>query len=155
MAAYSQQQVQANDELKSLITQSFSYFPKVREAENNIAIAQDKLAIAEINNPTVDGLASYRFVQPKVTIPIQSGSEVKDFQFFPVNNVNAEIDANYLVFDFGKLKANVEKAKTELKYAEHNVDYIKTSWPTRLLPSIIILFTCKRHGHRRQCNRIS
>ncbi|HNP24294.1 MAG TPA: TolC family protein [Panacibacter sp.] len=125
MAAYSQQQVQANDELKSLITQSFSYFPKVREAENNIAIAQDKLAIAEINNPTVDGLASYRFVQPKVTIPIQSGSEVKDFQFFPVNNVNAEIDANYLVFDFGKLKANVEKAKTELKYAEHNVDYIK------------------------------
>lgn len=62
MAAYSQQQVQANDELKSLITQSFSYFPKVREAENNIAIAQDKLAIAEINNPTVDGLASYRFV---------------------------------------------------------------------------------------------
>ena len=37
MAAYSQQ-VQANDELKADNT-VFSYFPKVREVENNIAIA--------------------------------------------------------------------------------------------------------------------
>ena len=117
MAAYSQQQVQANDELKSFDNTVFQLFPKVREAENNIAIAQDKLAIAEINNLTVDGLASYRFVQPKVTIP-SSRQRSKRFPVFLVNNVNAEIDANYLVFDFGKLKANVEKAKTELKYAE-------------------------------------
>lgn len=121
-----QAQVQTNSELTNLINQSFSYFPKVKEAGNNINIAREKLEIAQINNPSVDGTASYRYVQPKVTIPIQSDGEVKDFQFFPVNVVNAEFEANYLLFDFGKIKANVEKAKTELKYAEHNADYVKS-----------------------------
>jgi outer membrane protein TolC len=30
------------------------------------------------------------------------------------------------LYDFGRIKANVEKAKTDLKYAQHNVDYAKS-----------------------------
>jgi hypothetical protein len=36
-------QVQTNSDLKTLINQSFSYFPKIKEVENGISTAQEKL----------------------------------------------------------------------------------------------------------------
>ena len=76
-------QVQTNNELKTLINQSFSYFPKVKEAENTISTAQQKLEIAQTNLPTIDGTASYRYVQPKITLPLQMGDETKNFLVLP------------------------------------------------------------------------
>ena len=114
-----------NDELKTLIKQSFIYFPRIKEAENTVSTAQEKLEIAQTNMPTVEGTASYNFVQPKITLPFPIDGEVKEFQFAPVHNINGNIGANYLLFDFGRIKANVEKAKTDLKYAQHSVDYSK------------------------------
>ena len=73
-------QVQTNKELKTLIGQSFGYFPKIKEAENGINTAQEKLEIAQTNMPTVEGTVSYNFVQPKITIPFPIDGEVKDFQ---------------------------------------------------------------------------
>jgi outer membrane protein TolC len=119
-------QVQVNNALKSLINQSFSYFPKVKEAENTISTAQQKLQIAQTNLPTIDGTASYDYVQPKITLPLQVDGETKNFQFAPVHNVNANVGVNYTLLDFGRLKANVERAKTDLRYAQHNVDYVKS-----------------------------
>jgi outer membrane protein len=119
-------QVQTNNELKSLINQSFTYFPKVKETENTIATALERLEIAQTNLPTIDGNASYNYVQPKITLPLQIDGENKNFQFAPVHNVNANVTGNYLLFDFGRLKANVERAKTDLRFAQHNVDYVKS-----------------------------
>lgn len=121
-----QAQVHINNELKTLINQSFSYFPKVKETENTISTAQERLNIAQTNLPTVDLNGSYNYVQPKITLPLQVEGETKNFQFAPEHNVNANVSANYLLFDFGRLKANIEKAKTDLRFAEHNVDYVKT-----------------------------
>ena len=45
MAFVSNAQVQANNELKTLINQSFTYFPKIKEAENGISTAQERLNI--------------------------------------------------------------------------------------------------------------
>ena len=119
-------QVQVNNNLKSLINQSFGYFPKVKEVENLIVTAKEKLDISQNNQPTVDGNASYNFVMPKISLPLQVNGETKDFQFVPVHNVNANVTSSYVLFDFGRLKANVEKAKYELQFAEHNVDFVKS-----------------------------
>lgn len=119
-------QVQANNELRSLISRSFGYFPKVKEAENRISTAQQKLEIVQTNLPTVDGTVSYNYVEPKITLPLQVDGETKNFQFAPVHNVNAFVSANYTLFDFGRLRANVDRAKTDLRYAQHNVDYVKS-----------------------------
>src|SRR6266487_6051912 len=86
-------QVQANNGLKSLINQSFAYFPKVKEAENTIATAQERLEIAQTNLPTIDGNASYNYVQPKITLPLQVDGETENFQFAPVHNVNTNVSA--------------------------------------------------------------
>ncbi|MEP6845422.1 MAG: TolC family protein [Panacibacter sp.] len=119
-------QVQVNNELKTLINQSFGYFPKIKEAENGISTAQEKLEIAQTNMPIIDGTVSYNYVQPRISIPFPIDGETKDFQFAPVHNINADAGTSFLLFDFGRIKANVEKAKTDLTYAQHNVDYVKS-----------------------------
>ena len=115
-------QVTVNTELKGLISQSFGYFPKVKEVENTVSTAQEKVTLTELNKlPFVGGDLSYAYVQPKIVIPLGG----VNFQFAPVNNLNAAINASYALFDFGRLKANVNKSKEDLQYAKHNVENVK------------------------------
>ena len=120
-----QAQVTANTELKGLINQSFGYFPKIKEVENTVETARQRLEIAKNNMPVVDANASYNFVQPKIVLPLEINGKVQDFQFAPVHNLNANLGASYTLFDFGRLKANIEKSKSDIQYAEHNTDYAK------------------------------
>ena len=123
-------QVKSNEELKTLIGRSFTYFPNLKEAQNGIVAAQQKLELTRINNlPTVSGDASYAYVQPKIVLPFPTGpnGKIEDFQFAAVHNYGGVIGANYTVLDFGRLKANIEKAKTELQYSKHNMDYNKST----------------------------
>lgn len=118
-------QIAANTELKGLINQSFTYFPKVKEVENTVATAKQKLVIVQNNLPVVDANASYNFVEPKITLPLQVNGKTEDFQFAPVHNLNANVGGSYTLFDFGRLKTNIEKSKDDIKYAAHNVDNVK------------------------------
>ncbi len=120
-AITSQAQVTANTELKSFINQSFSYFPRIKEVENTVITAKQRLDVSSINSPTIDASVAYRFVEPKIEIPLGG----QEFQFAPVHNLDGHADINYLLFDFGKLKANIERSKTDIQYAEHNVIYTK------------------------------
>ncbi|WP_288097258.1 TolC family protein, partial [Hydrotalea sp.] len=114
IAVFCQAQVQVNTELKNLINQSFTFYPKVKEVNNTISTAQQKLELTKLNNmPEITGNASYAYVQPKITIPLGG----TDFQFAPVNSMNASMNAQYALFDFGRLKANIEKSKDELQTA--------------------------------------
>ena len=121
VAVASQAQVTANNELKSFINQSFSYFPRIKEVENTVTTSKQKLDVSSINSPTVDASVAYRFVEPKIQIPLGG----QEFQFAPIHNLDGHADVNYLLFDFGKLKANIERSKTDIQYAEHNVAYAK------------------------------
>lgn len=123
-----QAQVQVNNELKSLINKSFTYYPKIKEVENTVTTAKQKLDVVSTNTPTVDGNLSYRFVEPKIQIPING----ENFQFAPVHNVDANVGASYVLYDFGRLKANIEKAKTDILLAEHNVDAVKYQLATQV-----------------------
>lgn len=111
--------------LKSLINQSFSYFPKMNEAQNDIVIAQNQVVLANNNTLQVSGNADYTYVRPKITLPFPINGETVAFQFAPVHAGSASIDASYTLFDFGRIKANVDQAKTGLQLANHNIDYLK------------------------------
>jgi len=119
-------QTQVSNELKGIINQSFSYYPKVHEAQNQITIAEKQLDVSKTNLPTVDLNGSYEYVQPKILLPLDINGEKTNFQFAPVNNFNVNVGAEYLLFDFGRLKANVERSKTDLKYATDNVTNVQT-----------------------------
>jgi outer membrane protein TolC len=105
-----------NAELKSLLQKSVTYFPKVKEVELSVKLAEDKLKLAELNKyPDVTFDASYAFVQPKIEVPFGE----KSFQFAPEHNVSAALNGTYTLFDFGRLKASIEKSKLELQSAKH------------------------------------
>lgn len=122
LAFFSQAQVSTNSELKGLIIQSFSYFPKIKETENTVTTAQEKLQLTELNKmPDVSADASYAYVKPKIEIPLNG----ENFQFAPVHNLGGAFNANYTLYDFGRLKANINRSKDDLLYAQHNVENTK------------------------------
>jgi outer membrane protein TolC len=105
-----------NGELKNLLNQSLTYFPKVKEVEQSVQMAQDKLALTELNKyPDLTLDASYAYMQPKIEVPFGD----KTFQFAPEHNVSGALNGSYTLFDFGRLAANIKKAKLELQTSKH------------------------------------
>jgi hypothetical protein len=115
-------QEKMNSNLNSLINNSFHYFSKSKEVENNVISAQEKLKLAEMSrNPEIEVAASYNYIMPKISFPING----KEIQFAPVNNISSSIGSSYNLFDFGRFKASVSKAKAELQYSKDNLEYAK------------------------------
>ena len=113
-----------NNELKNLLNQSLVYFPKVKEVQQSVQLAEDKLALTELNKyPDVTIDASYAYVQPKIEVPFGE----KTFQFAPVHNISGALNGSYTLFDFGRLQSNIEKAKIELQTSKHVAEQLKHS----------------------------
>jgi outer membrane protein TolC len=119
----------ANAELKSLLQKSLTYFPKVKEVELSVQLAEDKLKLVELNKyPDITIYASYAYVQPKIEVPFGE----KSFQFAPEHNVSGALNGTYALFDFGRLKASIEKSKLELQTAKHVAAQLEVSLFTQV-----------------------
>ena len=113
-----------NGELKNLLNQSLQYFPKVKEVQQSVQLAEDKLALTELNKyPDVTIDASYAYVQPKIEVAFGE----KTFQFAPVHNVSGALNGSYTLFDFGRLQTNIQKAKLELQTSKYVAEQLKHS----------------------------
>jgi outer membrane protein TolC len=113
-----------NGELKSLLEKSLTYFPKVKEVEQSVQLADAKLKLTELNKyPDVTIDASYAYVKPKIEVAFGENT----FQFAPEHNVSAAVNGTYVLVDFGRLKANIEKSKVELQSAHHVAAQLKSS----------------------------
>lgn len=118
---------QANDELKSLITKSFSYFPRVKELTVASDISQQRIELAQKNFlPSLSGTASYNYLNPisQSTIPTGPTTE-RVLQFQPNNNYNVNVTLNQVIWDFGRTNAQIEKAKADLQIATGNIEASK------------------------------
>ena len=119
-------QVNTSKSLQQLVAQSFAYFPKIKEALNTEAIAADKIVLTDLNkNPFVQAQVGYSYLAPvsKATLPINGTNQT--VKFMPDHNYNAGFNANYVVADFGRLQANLERAKLDLQYAKDNTELLK------------------------------
>lgn len=120
-----QAQVQVNNDLKDLINHSFGYFPKLKEAANTVITAEDKIALTQTaSNPTVGVQAGYLYMAPVSKVAFPGSTET--FKFVPNHNYTTSVNANYVLADFGRIKANVERAKTDLQFAKDNIELIKS-----------------------------
>lgn len=125
ISAHSNAQVQVNSDLKKLINQSFGYFPKLKEAENTVITAEDKIVLTELaKNPNVEAQAGYLYMAPVSKASFPGATE--SFKFIPNHNYNTSVNANYTLVDFGRLKANVERSKIDLQFAKDNIELIKS-----------------------------
>jgi len=113
-----------NGELKNLLNQSLQYFPKVKEVQQSVQLAEDKLTLTELNKyPDITLDASYAYVQPKIEVAFGE----KTFQFAPVHNVSGALNGSYTLFDFGRLESAIQKAKLELQTSKHVAEQLKHS----------------------------
>ncbi|MCU7547639.1 TolC family protein [Chitinophagaceae bacterium LB-8] len=117
---------QANTELNNIIQQSFSYFPKIKELQQAATISEQKVSLAEKGKlPLVSGTASYNYVAPVAEAQFPLGNTLKDIQFQPHNNVNAGINIVHSIYDFGKTRLNIERAKLDLLQSKNNIENTK------------------------------
>lgn len=113
-----------NGELKNLLNQSLQYFPKVKEVQQSVQLAEDKLTLTELNKyPEITLDASYAYVQPKIEVAFGE----KTFQFTPVHNVSGALNGTYTLIDFGRLASAIQKAKLELQTSKHIAEQLKHS----------------------------
>ncbi|HMV08681.1 MAG TPA: TolC family protein [Cyclobacteriaceae bacterium] len=117
-------QAQVNPELNKWIVQSFSYYPKIQELATTSEISAARVSIAQSNYmPNINGTATYNYVDPvsQTQFPV-SATETKTLLFQPHNNYNVNVGLTQTIWDFGKTKAQVEKAKAELQGSKQNVE---------------------------------
>jgi outer membrane protein TolC len=113
-----------NTELQNILNQSLVYFPKVKEVQQTVQLAEEKLQLTKLNSyPDISFDASYAYVQPKIEVAFGD----KMFQFAPEHNYGAAVNGVYTLMDFGRLKANIEKSKMELETSKHLAAQLKES----------------------------
>lgn len=109
-------------DLKTLINQSFTYFPQFKELGQAVDVEQQRIELAKSAGlPSVQATGSYRYMDPVSTISIPAGDQVLAFQIMPHHNYNTSVDASYTLWDFGVVKAGVDRAKAGLEYAKDNL----------------------------------
>ncbi|MGC4020575.1 MAG: TolC family protein [Cyclobacteriaceae bacterium] len=113
---------QTNSELKTLINQSFNYFPRIQELQKASEISDVRVKQAWSNyQPSVSGIAQYSYVTPISHKDFGAG----DFKFQPNNNYNFNVGVTQPIWDFGKTNAQIAKAKTDLLSATTNIEQAK------------------------------
>lgn len=111
-------------DLKTLINQSFTYFPQFKELGQAVDVEQQRILLAKSAGlPSVQATGSYRYMDPVSQISIPSGDNMLSFQIMPKNNYNTSVDASYTLWDFGVVKAGVDRAKAGLEYAQDNLQF--------------------------------
>ncbi|MBS1681905.1 MAG: TolC family protein [Bacteroidetes bacterium] len=111
---------QTNSELKSLISQSFNYFPRIQELQKASEVSALRVKQAWSNyQPVISGIGQYNYITPISHKDLGLGGDLK---FQPNNNYNFNIGITQPIWDFGKTNAQIAKAKTDLLSATTNIE---------------------------------
>lgn len=103
------------------VQMAVAHFPEIKQAKENISASEAKLDYANGSfYPIVTASAGYTFVNPISEVSFGSGT----FKTNPENNYNAQIGAQYLVYDFGRRSSAVEAAENGKLTAEENVELV-------------------------------
>lgn len=112
------------DDLKVLINQSFTYFPQFRELGQALDIEQQRIELAKAAGlPSIQATGNYRYSNPVSEINIPAGDQLLSFQIMPKSTYSTNVNASYTLWDFGVVKASVDRAKAGLQYAKDNLEY--------------------------------
>lgn len=119
---------QINAELGNLINRSFIYFPKIKELNEAVSVTEQKVDLAgTASRPVINASGSYTYVAPVPKIPFSDGNGgTKIIQFQPNHNFNTGISILKPLYDFGKTKLSIERAKQDVQQAKNNVEYNKS-----------------------------
>jgi outer membrane protein TolC len=117
---------QANNELKGLINQSFTYYPRFNELQQGVQVAQQRAELAELQTkPTIGANGTYTYIAPVPKIPFPINGETKEFQIAPNHNLNTGVSITEPLIDFGRTRLAIERARLDVQQAKNNMEYNK------------------------------
>ena len=120
-------QEKSNETLNQLVRFAIDYAPKIREQQQNVLMGDFRTKIQESAlKPQILTEASVTRVDPVAKAQFAFGSTSTSLQFQPNMNYNVNIGGNYVIYDWGKQFANIEKTRMETNLAKTNVESLKT-----------------------------
>ncbi len=109
--------------LKNIIRQVVTSYPSVKVAEEAIRNADSKIALAKTGyNPIVDVTASFANLAPVTKLSFPG---LGTFQLYPANNINASVNYEQLVYDFGRTHQNVAMENENKAIGEQTLEQVK------------------------------
>ncbi len=117
-----------NEELKALIQKAVNNFPRIKELETQLQLkgVKDELTNAQWQ-PTVYADISDRINGPIPKAEIVTPGGKVDIKFAPLNNYSATLNAQQLLYDFGKIKFQLQRNKAEQAVLETNIENSKNA----------------------------
>ncbi|MCB0518624.1 MAG: TolC family protein [Lewinellaceae bacterium] len=113
----------ANPELIALVQKAFDYYPRFRELEAAAQSSAIKVDMARGQRlPVVSSQATFQYLYPVAEVSFGAPGQEQTLQFQPHDNYNVALNASGLIFDFGKTKAQIEKAIAEAQISKGTLD---------------------------------
>ena len=109
--------------IKNIIEQVVATYPTVKVAEEAINYADLRIRSVKTGyNPVVDMNANFANLGPvtKLTIP-----SFGTFQLYPGNNYSASVNYQQLVYDFGRIRQNIELENENKALSEQTLEQVK------------------------------
>jgi len=109
--------------LKEIIGLAISTHPTVKEAEETINNANNRINLAKTGYyPEVDMNANYSNIGPVTTLRIPDIGSIK---LFPENNYSASLNFRQVIYDFGRTRKNVEFENENKAISEQTLEQTK------------------------------
>ena len=114
-------------ELKSLINRSFTYYAQFKELNQAAETANDRINLAESEQlPIISTGGVYSYANPISEIGIPSANGINKLkQIAPATSIRTGLNGSYVLYDFGRIKASVDRARQDLQFAKDNINYNK------------------------------
>lgn len=119
-------QEKTNEVLNQLVRSAIEYAPKIKEQQQMVLMGDYKTKIQESAlKPQIQTEIGVTRIDPVAQANFAFGATSTSLQFQPNMNYNANIGANYVIYDWGKQFVNIEKSKLETELAKTNVEGLK------------------------------
>ncbi len=116
-----------NEVLNQLVRSAIDYSPKIKEQQQSVLMGDFRTKIQESAlKPQISTEASITRIDPVAKAQFSFGPTPTSLQFQPNMNYNVNIGGNYVLYDWGKQFANIERTRLETNLAKTNVEALKT-----------------------------
>lgn len=111
--------------LKRAVSLTIKNFPLVKQAEQNVEVANAKIKEQDsFDYPVISAEASYTRIGPVPSIGLPGAGT---FELATANNYDAHINAFYNLYDFGKKDARLDFVQSYKMAAADNIDLVKSN----------------------------
>ncbi|MBB6002928.1 TolC family protein [Arcicella rosea] len=115
-------QEKTDETLKQLVRSAIEYAPKIKEQQQMVNIGDYRTKVQESAlKPQIQSEIGVTRIDPVAKANFGTTS----LQFQPNMNYNANIGANYVLYDWGKQNINIEKSKLETELSKTGVEGLK------------------------------